>query len=184
MYWVTENLHDELSWKYSDNLLLNVVNCHLFFSTDENTFKVNSIGGLCCILASCPCFFIFNFCVPSLCILANSCHQHKTHKSFHPWYKTVIKSGPQGKTRVLRLGLWYSVDGNKLLCCLAACQARNIREGKWRINWYQLPEQSRDHTATHGSNGEDGFAWEKIPANKQTCETQLQYLTDCQCFLL
>lgn len=158
--WVTENLRDELSWGYSGNLPLYTVNCHLFSSREENTIKINSTGGLCCILASLPPSFFGEerlVCQVSASLPTVATNTKPTSLSI-PDTKLQSSQDPRGKpgccVSVCDV-LWMATN------CCAACQ--HVKQGALERESGKLTSvncQNTHVTVTHGSNGDDGFAWE------------------------
>lgn len=173
--WIIMRLH----YKYVSNLPLYTLNCHVFSSREENIIKVNSTGGLCCILASHPLFFIWYLCAKS----RQSCQQLPPTQNPQD-FPSLIQNcnqlwSPGQSWGVASWVLGCSVDGNKLLCCLPTCQARSIREGKVEnepvliartLTWLQ-----------HMGATVRRDSMRNIPANALTHDTQLHYHTDLRC---
>ncbi len=170
------------NYKYPGNLPLYTVNCHVFSSREQNTIKVNSTGGLCCILASHPVFFFIYIylCAKSL----QSCQQLPPTQNPQD-FPSLIQNCNQVRSPGEKLGcsilvcyiLWMATN------CCAVCQYVKpgaLEREKWKINPCQLPERSRDCNTWERWWGR--FSMRNVPANALTCDTQLQYHTDPQCF--
>lgn len=135
--------------KRSSDLLLCAVNCHLFSSREGNAIKVNSTGGLCCILACNPLlflsfFFIWYLCAKSRHVLPTVATNTKPTWLSIPDTKLQSSQVPGGK-----LGFSVSVcDVLRMATnCCAACQRVKpgaLEREKWKINWCHLPRRSRD----------------------------------------
>lgn len=143
-WWIIMRLY----YKCAGNLPLYTVNYHVFSSREENIIKVNSTGGLCCILASHPRFFYFFYlifvCQVSAVLPTVATNTKPTRLSI-PDTKLQSSQVPGGKAGVQRLGFW-DVLWMATNCC-AACQ--HVKPGalgrkKWKINRRLLPERSRD----------------------------------------
>lgn len=136
-------------YKYAGNLPLYTVNCRVFSSREENTIKVNSAGGLCCILASHPvfCFVLFFFLFFFIFVCQASAVLPTVATNTKPTRLSILDTKLQssqvtrGKAGVQHLGLWMATN------CCAACQHVKLgalEREKWKINRCQLPERSRD----------------------------------------